>query len=212
MNKLCVLVRNILIIVVFPPGYQAPPESLLQAAGSPGARGRPISTAAVRASTASTRTSLCSMLAATTEVRGAFISRDGVCFPTTGWQHLFGHMNLRHPVCRIMPGLYHVNYYRQQLVDADSFPSKRTEVLNQAALSSTIKLIDIIVGPTIRVRFDLLAHIVVIGWCLCIYYNAINHLYVTQCTVYDCHHPGYLFLIRLVSFSSEHMQKTNSLQ
>lgn len=99
-NKLpCFLVRNILIIVVFPPGYQAPPESLLQAAGSPGAQDRPISTAAVRASAASTRTSLCNMLAATTEVRAAFISQDGVYLPTTGWQHLLRHMNLHHPVC-----------------------------------------------------------------------------------------------------------------
>lgn len=182
MNKLpCVLVRNILMIVVLPPGCQAPPESLLQAAGSPGARGRPISTAAARASTASTRTSLCSMPAATTEVRAAFTSRDAVCLPTTGWQHLLRHMNLRHLVCRIMPVLYHVNCHGWQLVDVDSFPSERTEVLNKAALSSTIQLTDVIVGLTIRVRFDLLAHIVVIGWCLCIYYNAINHLYVTQC-------------------------------
>lgn len=57
-----------------PPGYQAPPGSLLQAAGSPEAQDLPTSTAAVRASTASTRASLCSMPAATTEVGAAFTS------------------------------------------------------------------------------------------------------------------------------------------
>lgn len=53
------------------PGCQALPEYLLQAAGPPGARARPTSTAAARASTASTRTSLFNMPAATTEVRDA---------------------------------------------------------------------------------------------------------------------------------------------
>lgn len=54
--------------LLVPTGYQAPPESLLQAAGPPGARARPTSTAAARASTASIRASLFSMPAATTEV------------------------------------------------------------------------------------------------------------------------------------------------
>lgn len=54
--------------LLVPTGYQDPPESLLQAAGPPGARAHPTSTAAARASTASIRASLFSMLAATTEV------------------------------------------------------------------------------------------------------------------------------------------------
>lgn len=66
MKKLAHVILKVRLLV--PPGYQAPPESLLQAAGPPGARARPTSTAAARASTASIRASLFSMPAATTEV------------------------------------------------------------------------------------------------------------------------------------------------
>lgn len=59
-------------ILLWPhPGYQAPPEYLLQAAGPPEAQARPTSTVAARASTASTRASLFSMPVAMTEVRKA---------------------------------------------------------------------------------------------------------------------------------------------
>lgn len=46
--------------------------------------------------------------------------------------------------------------------DAGIFSGERAEVPIIAALSSTIKLIGVIVGLTIRVRLVLLAHIVLI--------------------------------------------------
>ena len=60
------------ILIYFPPappGYQAPPEYLLQAAGPPGVQVHPTSTVAVRASTVLTRASLFSMPVEMTEVR-----------------------------------------------------------------------------------------------------------------------------------------------
>lgn len=153
-----------------PSGYQAPPGSLLQAAGSLEAQDLPTSTAAVRASTASTRASLCSMPAATTEVGPTFTSAPEkrhqvvvvekkkkrgrkLCLPTTGWQHLLStqgspslHFDTQRGEWCQVHQVHPKSSWTAVSRDADTFSSERTEVPIKAALSNKMKLIDIIVG------------------------------------------------------------------